>query len=249
MTLSESFLWEDFRALHTSISNSWNRARSKAFPLADLMDQCKSIDFMMSTLPNKHFRFKAVANGALSCWIQNPVITRMSKLHYGAEVNAPYDAEIAEMRGRPSYRNERGDLRVESAWSSIVAKVRFVACITFVQSMTILQDAVVRSGEEFHQAYRVAWGDRVNFVHTSDLLIYRGETPPKFITDWGTFTPKISINLPEFLRRFIQAPPQLRGQMLSFDKLAYSVSCNRITYRNERSAVSRHSGTMFLPCA
>jgi hypothetical protein len=49
----------------------------------------------------------------------------MSKFHYGVEVNAAYDLNIAEMRSRPSYRNERGDLRVESAWSSIVAKVRF----------------------------------------------------------------------------------------------------------------------------
>jgi hypothetical protein len=92
---------------------------------------------MASTLLDKRPRFKAVANGALSWWIQNPVAARMSKFHYGVEVNAPYDPELAEMRGRPSYRNERGDMRVESAWSSIIAKVKSVIEIIFVQSMTI----------------------------------------------------------------------------------------------------------------
>jgi hypothetical protein len=134
-----------------------------------------------------HSRFKAVANGALSWWIQNPVSARMSKFHYGVEVNAAYDPDVADMRGRPTYQNRRGDLRVENAWSCIIGKVRCLLTDLLVQSVDelIFQDTIVRSGEEFRQAYRIVWGDQVNFIHTSDLLLYRGKTPPVFITDIG----------------------------------------------------------------
>jgi hypothetical protein len=49
----------------------------------------------------------------------------MSKYHYGVEVNAAYDPTVDDTEGRPTYRNRRGDLRVESAWDCIVSKVCF----------------------------------------------------------------------------------------------------------------------------
>jgi hypothetical protein len=67
----------------------------------------------------------------------------------------------------------------------------------------------VRSGEEFHQAYRVAWGDRANFVHVSDLLIYRGENPPMFITDLGAWTFTVSTAVSDFTLRLVQVAPEL----------------------------------------
>jgi hypothetical protein len=48
------------------------------------------------------------------------------------------------------------------------------------------QNAVVQTDEEHHQAYRVSWNEaQSRFIHTSDLLIFRGETPPQFIVDVG----------------------------------------------------------------
>jgi hypothetical protein len=48
------------------------------------------------------------------------------------------------------------------------------------------QNTVVQTGEEHHQAYRVSWSEaQSKFVHTSDLLIFRGETPPQFIVNVG----------------------------------------------------------------
>jgi hypothetical protein len=70
-------------------------------------------------------RSKAVANGALSWYLQNPVSARMSKHHYGIEVSAAYDPSTVEMVGRTTYQNTRGEIRVESAWNCIVAKVRY----------------------------------------------------------------------------------------------------------------------------
>jgi hypothetical protein len=51
----------------------------------------------------------------------------MSKYHYGVEVNAAYDPTVDDAEGRPTYHNRRGDLRVESAWDCIVAKVRLLS--------------------------------------------------------------------------------------------------------------------------
>jgi hypothetical protein len=81
-------------------------------------------------------RSKAVANGALSWYLQNPVSARMSKYYYGVEVNAAYDPTVEDAESRPTYRNRRGDLRVESAWDCIVAKVCFSSLRTIACSLT-----------------------------------------------------------------------------------------------------------------
>jgi hypothetical protein len=59
----------------------------------------------------------------------------MSKYHYGVEVNAAYDPAIDDAEGRPTYRNRRGDLRVENAWDCIVAKVRLSLLWIIVYSL------------------------------------------------------------------------------------------------------------------
>jgi hypothetical protein len=44
----------------------------------------------------------------------------------------------------------------------------------------------VRTGQDFHQSYSISWGEaQLNFVHTSDILIYRGDEPPCFVSDSG----------------------------------------------------------------
>jgi hypothetical protein len=58
----------------------------------------------------------------------------MSKHHYGIEVSAVYDSSVVDMVGRATYQNTRGELRVESAWNCIVAKVGFVASYMAVRS-------------------------------------------------------------------------------------------------------------------
>jgi hypothetical protein len=70
-------------------------------------------------------RTKAVANGALAWYVDNPVSARVSKLHYGVEVTIPFDPSLAEMKTRTAFRNKQGELRVEDAWSGIVAKVTY----------------------------------------------------------------------------------------------------------------------------
>jgi hypothetical protein len=69
------------------------------------------------------YRSKAVANGALSWYIQNPVSARMNKFHYGVEISTLYDPSDEDMYGRSSYRDRRGDLKVEGVWGPIVSKV------------------------------------------------------------------------------------------------------------------------------
>jgi hypothetical protein len=71
-------------------------------------------------------RTKAVANGALAWYVDNPMLSRISKFHYGAEVNIPFDPTIPEMKHRIAFRNKQGEMRVENAWSGIVAKVRYI---------------------------------------------------------------------------------------------------------------------------
>jgi hypothetical protein len=68
-------------------------------------------------------RTKAVANGALAWYVDNPISARVSKFHYGVEVNVPYNPRLPDMAGRVPFRNKQGELRVENAWHGIVAKV------------------------------------------------------------------------------------------------------------------------------
>jgi hypothetical protein len=128
-----------------------------------------------------------VANGALSWFIHNPVSARLSRYHYGVEVNTLYDPNCEDMEDRPTYRNSRGEVRVESAWSCIIPQVKFV--IGLLRRRTLnqgRQNTVVHTGEEHHQAYRVSWTEtQSKFVHTSDLLIFRGDAPSKFIVNAG----------------------------------------------------------------
>jgi glutamate mutase epsilon subunit len=69
------------------------------------------------------FRTKAVANGALAWYVDNPVSARVAKFHYGVEVSIPFDPSHPDMVCRLPFRNNQGELRVENAWHPIVAKV------------------------------------------------------------------------------------------------------------------------------
>jgi hypothetical protein len=67
-----------------------------------------------------------VANGALAWYIDNPISARVSKHHYGVEISIPFDPNMPDMAHRVPFRNKQGEMRVESAWHSIVAKVSFI---------------------------------------------------------------------------------------------------------------------------
>jgi hypothetical protein len=68
-------------------------------------------------------RTKAVANGALAWFVDNPVSARVCKYHYGIEVATPFDPNASEMKGRDVFKSKEGELRVDNAWHCIVAKV------------------------------------------------------------------------------------------------------------------------------
>lgn len=51
----------------------------------------------------------------------------MNRHHFGVEISALYDASVADMAGRSTYRDRRGDLKVENVWDCIISKVSYNA--------------------------------------------------------------------------------------------------------------------------
>jgi hypothetical protein len=132
-------------------------------------------------------RTKAVANGALAHFVDHSVSARVSKNHYGVEVNVPFDPDVAEMKGRDVFKSKEGELRVDSAWHCIVAKVRTATLsVQRTDSHLHVQGAVIQAGQEFYQPYRMTWReDQTFFAHTSEIYVYRNDTPPTFLRNPG----------------------------------------------------------------
>lgn len=71
---------------------------------------------------------KAVADGAISFYLDHFVTTRVAKYTYGIPCNVPYDPSKPEHLSRASdcFTGPSGKIKVPGAFSTILKSVRFV---------------------------------------------------------------------------------------------------------------------------
>ncbi|KAJ7141731.1 hypothetical protein C8R43DRAFT_1071627 [Mycena crocata] len=100
--------------------------------------------------PDSHVN-KAVADGAVSFYLDRFVSTRISKHTYGIEVSEKYQATNAEhiVRAKYAARNAAGDLMIPKAFSSILTKN------TSVSEMKEFRMKYVRSASDRSQLYTI----------------------------------------------------------------------------------------------
>lgn len=70
-------------------------------------------------------RNKAVADGAVSFYLDHVVSARMARFTYGTRCNVPYDGDNAEHRKRAysKFRRFSGEIVIPDIFSSILTKV------------------------------------------------------------------------------------------------------------------------------
>jgi hypothetical protein len=89
-------------------------------------------------------RTKAVADGALSWYLDSSVSARVNKYFYGTETTIPWTMQDPEIANRIRFIDHAGDWRVNGFWSPIVAKVSdlfpphasFLSCFRMHESRT-----------------------------------------------------------------------------------------------------------------
>ena len=82
---------------------------------------------MFDTSTTKHFfSNKAVADGAISFYIDHFVQTRVSKLTYGSKGSIDYDASDAEHRKRPTFTAISGVKRIDKVFWVILSGVGYL---------------------------------------------------------------------------------------------------------------------------
>lgn len=82
---------------------------------------------MFDTSTTKHFfSNKAVADGAISFYIDHFVQTRVSKLTYGSKGSIDYDASDAEHRKRPTFTAISGVKRIDKVFWVILSGVSYL---------------------------------------------------------------------------------------------------------------------------
>ncbi len=84
-----------------------------------------TLQFIPLSLVHLVFRNKAVADGAISFYLDHFVTTRVANLTYGVEIDVECDADDLEHRARyhTSYYDATGLRYVPGAFSSILKKV------------------------------------------------------------------------------------------------------------------------------
>jgi hypothetical protein len=81
----------------------------------------------------RNFRFtkpdgpmaKAVSQGALLCYLSNPVQGHIAKFHYGSDVSVPAEEVRGDTVGRYTVARADGVNIYEGVWQSIASMVRF----------------------------------------------------------------------------------------------------------------------------
>ncbi|KAJ7207971.1 hypothetical protein GGX14DRAFT_634634, partial [Mycena pura] len=120
---------------------------------------------------------KAVSNGALVWHLDDIVGSRISKYHYGTNVQAPYDACSAEHRvyvGQ-KFLEVDGQYYVDRVWDCIVEK-----------------DAKIQASKEFAEPFKkIMREDSKQFAVQETIYAYRGQVPPTFLNlpDKNTLQP------------------------------------------------------------
>jgi hypothetical protein len=122
MTNRRSSLLEASPALRTCTKSCRHGVLVWASLLVDRMVQRKhprSSETIMIIIIER--RTKAVADGALSWYLDSSVSTRVNKYFYGTETTIPWTMQDPEIANR--FIDHAGDWRVNGFWSPIVAKV------------------------------------------------------------------------------------------------------------------------------
>jgi len=110
---------------------------------------------------------KAVPYGAIAWHIDDTVSSRVSKCHYGTDMHIPYDKDNNTHKGHHPWTDFEGELRVNHAWSGIVAK-----------------DIKIKQGKEFFSTYVLSQEITASPIYETKIYVYRGTQakPPEFVT-------------------------------------------------------------------
>lgn len=136
-----------------------------------------------SELMDLAFSNKAVADGAVSYFIDHLVSSRVARYTYGTECSVPYSPFDAEHRARQKqvFRSASGILALPRAFSSILAKVPFHCIRRFIAYAQ--QGTRVSEQQEFNEAFAVRRYNQAacNNVEVG-IMSYRGSlTNPNWV--------------------------------------------------------------------
>ena len=91
----------------------------------------------------KHFRNKAVSDGAISFYLDHFVRTRVSKITYGNFCHIPYDASASDHRSRSHkvFISVSGNKRISESFDIILPKVSYL--VPFLKSMFLKKNFLI----------------------------------------------------------------------------------------------------------
>ena len=118
---------------------------------------CKSIG-VNEVLPSSCLsRNKAVADGALSFYLDHSVRSRVSRFTYGIQCRVLYDINDAEhlQRSASSVISLGGDRRIPGGFDVILPKVGHLSllCLTWILLIQYVQNTQTSETKEFRRAY------------------------------------------------------------------------------------------------
>jgi hypothetical protein len=105
-------------------------------------------------------------------------------------MHIPYDKDNNTHKGHHPWTDFEGELRVNHAWSGIVAKVcqlRFLA-LQFHIDVVLFKDIKIKQGKEFFSTYVLSREITASPIYETKIYVYRGTQakPPEFVTFPGT---------------------------------------------------------------
>ena len=122
-------------------------------------------------------RNKAVADGAISFYLDHCVQTRVSRYTYGhfcSTTYNPYDPEHVK-RERYTYISLGGKKRVKDSFSIILPKVR-ITSTDQEPPLKIHQNVQVSETKEFYRSYHISSDSAEEMCYISTTVwVYRGE--------------------------------------------------------------------------